>query len=258
MHPYRLDMNNSSSWNATPGYVATLIPNGGLHEAYKTWLNRIVIALLTLKNTRQEPIPFIFRPYHEMDGSWFWWGSTACTDEEYKQLFRFTIEYMRAQGLNNMLVCYAPSMYQNKMQYLKRYPGDDVVDILGVDAYYKSANPNSNNGDANWTNIINKLKIVSDLAIEKNKVAALTETGQQNITSADYFSRLNTQINQAGVQISYLMFWCNYAATVDAGGGAGFYVPYNSWNQTASKQNFVQFCNQPNVLTATTMPNIYQ
>ena len=42
-----------------------------------------------------------------------------------------------------MVVCYSPNGgYQSEKEYLSCYPGDDLVDILGVDEYEW---PNSSN-----------------------------------------------------------------------------------------------------------------
>jgi mannan endo-1,4-beta-mannosidase len=40
-------------------------------------------------------IPIIFRPFHEFDGNWFWWGANYCTAEEYISVYRFTVNYLR-------------------------------------------------------------------------------------------------------------------------------------------------------------------
>ncbi|MEG1267219.1 MAG: glycosyl hydrolase [Myroides sp.] len=256
MHPYRLD-NNQSSWNTTPGYVTKILPNGAMHNQYKAWLDKLIIHFKKLKNSKGEAIPFIFRPYHEMDGGWFWWGTIACTDAEYIDLFRFTIDYMRNNGLNNMLVCYSPGYETTEAGYLKRYPGDKYVDILGIDAYHLSADPNSNNG-ANWNYNLQKLNVLKQVGISKNKPIAWAETGQQNLTSNNYFTELTQFITTNNIQLSYMMFWANYTASVSNGGGEGFYVPYQSLNNTTLKNDFINFTNQPNYIFQNSQEAIYK
>lgn len=212
MHPYRLD-NQQGSWNNTPGYVAKIIPGGSLHQQYKSSLDKYFTELSKLKTADGKAIPFIFRPYHEADGNWFWWGSTACTDQEYKQLFVFTINYLREKGLNNMLVCYAPQNFQNEAQYLSRYPGDEVVDIIGFDMYYKNSDPNDNIGTTDLNYIKKQLQVVSALAQQKGKVAAWAETGQKNITTYNAPGLLAELVDESGAMIAYIMFWANYADT---------------------------------------------
>lgn len=220
MHPYRLD-NQQGSWDNTPGYVTKIIPGGSLHQQYKSTLDKYFTELSKLKTADGKAIPFIFRPYHEGDGNWFWWGSSACTDQEYKQLFVFTVNYLRGKGLNNMLVCYAPQNFQTEAQYLNRYPGDEVVDIIGFDMYYKNSDPNDNIGTTDVNYIKKQLQVVSALAQQKGKVAAWAETGQKNITTANAPSTMATLIDESGAKIAYLMFWANYSTTE-------FYVPHAS------------------------------
>lgn len=42
-----------------------------------------------------ELIPVIFRPYHEHNGDWFWWGKGVNSEEDYIKLWQFTVEYLR-------------------------------------------------------------------------------------------------------------------------------------------------------------------
>lgn len=253
-HPFRIDR-QTNCYDTAYGYIAKIIPGGDLHEAYKNYLDVWANALKSLIDENNQPIPFIFRPYHEMDGNWFWWGTASCSDDEYKQLFRFTVFYLRNAGLKNMLVCYAPAIFTNQNSYLNRYPGDDVVDILGMDHYYKSCNTNSNNGDPNWNNYTNKVNIIQQIAVHKNKIAAISETGQQNLTSNNYFTQLHEAIPSNGT-LAYMMFWANYTLQVDGGGGNGYYIPYQNSNATI-RQDFVNFLNISRFKSAGTYPNLY-
>ena len=54
-------------------------------------------------------IPIIFRPWHENAGSWFWWGAAFGSPGEYKELFRYTVEYLRdVKGVSNFLYAFGP------------------------------------------------------------------------------------------------------------------------------------------------------
>ncbi len=245
IHPYRLD-NNGSSWDAAPGLVSKMIPGGELHDAYKQLLDKYVLEFSKLKDNSGNPIPFIFRPYHEANHNWFWWGSTACTDEEYKTLFRFTVQYMRGKGLNNMLVCYAPGYFQNQATYMARYPGDDVVDILGFDGYYG----NNNENGTDWQTLKNHLTSLKSIGENKNKLVVWAETGEKNLDTDDYFSQLNQAITETGIKPGYLMFWANYQANE-------FYVPYEELNNDALKQNFIDLVNMDKFQAEGENPNLY-
>jgi beta-mannanase len=206
-HPYSL-VNGENSWNTDTIVVKHIIPSGALHQDFIKQLDKLAEFFLQLKNDKGESIPFIFRPWHEMGGSWFWWGDEFTNPEEYKQLFRFTIQYLvEEKGLANMLVCYSPNGgYQNAEEYLTWYPGDDIIDMLGVDIYdWKN--------QESWVQTTQEnLLIMIQIAQEKKKLAALTETGSENIPNALWFTeKLGKALDHEMIKnhLSYVLFWRN-------------------------------------------------
>src|SRR5690606_16409485 len=139
----------------------------------------------------------------------------------------------------------------------RRYPGDNYVDVLGLDIYHLSTAPNSNNG-ANWDFIKDKLQILQQVGNQKNKPIAWTETGQQNLTSNTYFSQLTQLIKSNNIKLSYLMFWSNATTTVDSSGGLGYYIPYTAIDNNILKNDFINFTNQPNYIFQNSQESIYE
>lgn len=80
-----------------------------------------------LRAFKEKNIPILWRPFHEADGEWFWWGSKS--SEASRQLFRLMYDrYTNYHDLNNLIwVWNSPDS--------KNYPGDDVVDIISRDVY---------------------------------------------------------------------------------------------------------------------------
>jgi len=73
----------------------------------------------------------LWRPFHEMNGGWFWWG--AKKPAVFIQLWRQMFDYFTIQKkLNNLLWVYAANTGGRTADY---YPGDGYVDLVGVDAY---------------------------------------------------------------------------------------------------------------------------
>lgn len=72
-------------------------------------------------------IPILWRPFHEGDGDWFWWGAQG--PDVFKKLYRIMYDrFTNLHKLDNLIwVLNAPT--------LECYPGDDVVDIISVDTY---------------------------------------------------------------------------------------------------------------------------
>ena len=72
-----------------------------------------------------------------MNGNWFWWGKRWCTTDEYKAIYRLTVDYLRNSGIDNLLFAWSPDAIAG----LEFYPGDDYVDILGMDIYEPGIDP---------------------------------------------------------------------------------------------------------------------
>lgn len=85
-----------------------------------------------LKKLREARVPVLWRPLHEADGRWFWWGAKG--PEAYKALYRFMFDrYVNYHQLNNLIwVWNAPNPAW--------YPGDEFVDLVGDDVYEPAGN----------------------------------------------------------------------------------------------------------------------
>ncbi len=227
----------------------SILPGGANHNWYKLKLDKVASVFNNLKGTGGELIPVIFRPFHEFDGSWFWWGANFCTEEEFKTAFKFTVEYLRdTKGVHNVLYSFGPdNSYDTQAKYLSRYPGDGYVDVLGIDNYWDLR---SGAGQAGATLANTKMKVVSDLAKTKVKIAAMTETGYQVTPTtppvAGWFSNFLYSTITNNVEVAFVMFWVN--------GGTGYYVPPPSG---ANAADFIDFTNKPKALLQNELPKMY-
>jgi mannan endo-1,4-beta-mannosidase len=207
-------VNGKSSWDKTVT-VKHLLPSGSHHQVYKKWLGKVAKFFKSLKDKNGKAIPIIFRPYHEHTGSWFWWGRDFCTPEEYKALWQMTVKYFRNQKVNNLLYAYSTDYFANEADYLERYPGDEWVDILGFDFYHRNA-PQSN---AKFIEEVQRMiKTVENLANQKNKVAAWTETGLEGLPLTDWWTEVLYKAIQDS-KIAYVLVWRN-------ANQQHFYAPY--------------------------------
>jgi mannan endo-1,4-beta-mannosidase len=111
-----------------------LTPGTDIHERWESQVDVIAWHLAQLKNAG---VPVIWRPYHEMNGGWFWWGKKS-GDSGYKQLYRMLFDRLvRFHGLDNLLWVYgANELGPTVDPYDAEYPGSDVVDILATDVYH--------------------------------------------------------------------------------------------------------------------------
>ncbi len=94
-------------------------------------------AAAALQKLEAENIPVLWRPFHEFDGAWFWWGKGGA--ENFKKLWKLMYDrYTNYWGLDNLIWVLGYS--QNGKNYAKWYPGDEYVDIAGADSYRDGAN----------------------------------------------------------------------------------------------------------------------
>ena len=90
-----------------------------------------------LKELKEQNIPVLWRPFHELDGGWFWWGKGGA--ENFKKLWIIMYDrYTNYWELDNLIWVLGYS--GNGKGYDKWYPGDEYVDIIGADSYSDGAN----------------------------------------------------------------------------------------------------------------------
>lgn len=244
-HYYNPVSGGSFYWDQSPvEAVSKILPGGSAHTVFTNELKKIAAFAKALIGADGKLIPVIFRPFHEFDGDWFWWGAAHCTVAEYKQLYQFTVTYLRdSLGVHNFLYAWSPDKnFTTSDEYTARYPGDAYVDILGTDNY----------GDVyagvNTAIASAKLKIVSDMAVRTNKVAALTETGLQNLTQTDWYTRTLLPILQKQkVELAYVLVWANTTSA--------FWTPYKGH---ASSQDFILFKNNAYLMFGDKVSGVYQ
>ncbi len=191
----------------------------------------------------------IFRPYHEFDGDWFWWGKSHSTINEFKTLWRFTVAYLRdSLGVHNIIYAFSPdNKFNTEAKYLERYPGDEWVDMLGMDNYGDFGRDGKYNLEAG----IKKLKIVSDYALKAGKVAAFTETGLESIPEKNWWTEtLLKSLKKEKLQLSYVLVWRN-----DSKSATHYYAPFPG---QVSEADFLKFYNDPCTLFEKDLRNIYR
>jgi hypothetical protein len=235
-------MTGESAWSPKAGTVTSILPGGEKNEVFNAQLDKIADFLLSLKGEKGEMIPVLFRPFHEHTGGWFWWGNATTPDNEYKSLFRYTYDYMtNVRNVHHLLWVYnTGTEFSNEEEYLKRYPGDDVVDMLSFDTYQR--------GDASMDRsyvdgLDLRLGIIEKLAADRNKIALLGETGYNEIPYAEWWTK-NLLAGIGNHKISYVLFWRN-AGFKAKENQLEYYVPYKGHT---SEADFLQFYQLPQTL----------
>ena len=221
----------------------SLLPGGTRHEWYKEQLRTIAEFAGKVKGKNGTLSPIIFRPFHEFDGDWFWWGKPYCTPQEFVECWRFTVKYLRDElGVRNFLYAFSPdNRFNGEAEFLERYPGDEYVDLVGFDNY---SDFEGNRIDA----AAKKLKIISDFAVKHEKIAALTEVGYRNkpIPSDLYTGYYGKALAEPSLQIAFFMFWRQSNNT-----------PYVPAPDSPLVENFREFIDSPRMRLLPEAGNLY-
>jgi mannan endo-1,4-beta-mannosidase len=195
-------VNGKTAWD-TSNTVSQIIPGGKYNEKYKAWLDKVAAFLNGLRGSKGELIPILFRPYHEYTGRWFWWGENNCTAEDYKALWRFTVDYLRnKKQLHNLIFVYSSSKFNSSEHYLERYPGDQYVDVMGFDTYSKPQ-------EYDYVQTVTRqLADLQSVALQHHKIPAFTETGNITIPQANWWTKTLLPLISK-YNLSYVLVWRN-------------------------------------------------
>lgn len=100
-------------------------------ETHQRWMRQLDLMADGLKELKDAGVVVLWRPFHEMNGGWFWWG--AKDPEAFIGVWRHMFDYYtQTKGLHHLLWIYGPNHGQNTAKY---YAGDRYVDLIGLDAY---------------------------------------------------------------------------------------------------------------------------
>lgn len=157
---------------------------------YKKWESQVDEIAAYLKQLRDVNVPVLWRPYHEMNGVWFWWGDRK-GPEGYQKLYKMMFDrFVNFHQLNNLLWVWNANAprdipFDEAFPYREFYPGAGYVDVLATDVY---------NFDYE-TKDYNEL-----LTLAEGKLITLGECGELP----------KPEILQVQPQWSWFMVWANW------------------------------------------------
>jgi len=235
-----------NAWDTNGRVVSHIIPGGSHHDAWKQKLDMVAEFMLSLKGNDGELIPVVFRPYHELTGSWFWWGKALCTSEEFIQLWQFTINYLTSEkNVHNLLYAYSTDNFDTEEYFLDRYPGNEFVDVIGFDDYGSIREQES------ASKTINELHLIASIADRLDKIPAWTETGLASIPIADWWTETilkRIKTDSLTCRIAWVLVWRN--ARPDH-----HYAPFVGHSSAA---DFKKFRDDDCILFEDELPDLYK
>ncbi|WP_422350935.1 glycosyl hydrolase [Flagellimonas sp.] len=174
-------------------WIDLLTPGSVLYQRWATQVDQVAVHL---KKLQEAKIPILWRPYHEMNGVWFWWGDKKGKNgfaKLWKQLYDRLVNHHQ---LNNLIWVWNANGPRDipgdqAYDYKNYYPGQKYVDILATDVYH---------GDYEQKDYGQLLKLA------KKKPIALGEVGQLP----------RTLILEAQPKWSWFMVWSNWIETANS------------------------------------------
>lgn len=126
------------------------------------WKADVAASAETLKRLQAKGVPVLFRPYHEMNGDWFWWGRKEHFPELWDALHE---ELVQGHGLDNLIWVWSGD---RKMEDAERYwPKRHLPDVVGTDVYETA------NDSPSYTDGLPRIR-----ALAANRPFAFTEVGR--------------------------------------------------------------------------------
>lgn len=233
-HP-RNPLTAGDAWDvSSKEVVASILEGGSRHDLFIGWLGRVADYIESFKTSDGQMVPIIFRPWHEHTGSWFWWGRDLCSVEEYKALWKMTFDYLSGErGLRNLIWSYSPGAGGVTEEiYMERWPGDEMVDMIGIDCYQYSTS------EVFIADLANALDIMKKISAEHGKMMAVTEAGYEGIPQADWWTGTLYEALK-DYPLAYVLTWRNACDKPEH-----FYAPFPGH---LSADDFKAFAAMPGV-----------
>ncbi|MBI1398041.1 MAG: hypothetical protein GC151_18865 [Betaproteobacteria bacterium] len=170
-------------------------------QANQRWMQVLDNVYGVLNRLKQAGVIVLWRPLHEANGGWFWWGGNDngrwVTPAQYKRLWTQMYDYfVNVKGLDNLLWVYAPNCQDSSdlKSVTYYYPGSAYVDVVGLDCYTNDMSIVGSRGS--YTQ-----------AVSLGKPVAMTEWGPQNNSNAPFDNRFTLGLKTAYPRLSYFMYW---------------------------------------------------
>ena len=217
----------------------------------------------------------IFRPFHEADGDWFWWGlkwlhgdQSLNGKEALMKVFIETARYLK-QELPEILIAFSTDKLdyvshenaKDDLEIANRYKAEfnsylpkkaadlALIDIFGMDLYTSKDNPSE---ALNRCRI--KLQGLSLVAKEHDKIAAITEAGNRGLPSEEddrqptinwYNDYLFSWIKDKNINVAFVVIWQNWSNNRDRNAldpDDGYFVPI--YKDSKAGKDFIKYADR--------------
>lgn len=178
-------LDDVSSLNASQ----VIVGGNATNTAFLASLDQIAAGLQVLETAN---VPVIIRPFHELNGNWFWWGTTFLSNAQFIAMWQYTYDYFTTtKGLSNLIWNYGTNAGYN---HTSRYPGSAYVDVVGFDIY--TSDPSDAQADYDTMNTTYPTKILM-----------MNEFGSGDPSDGDTAFNEQTLINTLKTTMPNVVMW---------------------------------------------------
>jgi mannan endo-1,4-beta-mannosidase len=119
------------AWGKAARFEDLLSTNTTAHARYMEQVDEVARGLADLQDAG---VVVLFRPFHEMQGDWFWWGGR--NPDVFRKVWINLFEYYtQKKRLHNLIWIWSPNGNSPALEY---YPGTPYVDMTGLDIYSRT------------------------------------------------------------------------------------------------------------------------
>lgn len=244
--------------NTSDHPIQEILEGGSCHAKFLGWLDMLADFLNSVKDADGKPVPVILRPWHEHTdsgkGTGFWWSVGNNSKSDFIALWHMTFRYLtETKDMHNLIWAYSPDLHHlcwgkpgiDQYMYMDAWPGDEYVDIMGLDAY-----------ETPWSNFRTTAKDIVgyalQLAQEKGKPFAITETGfANNSPEHDKYGHDKKWWTEQlypltkGRKVAYVMIWRDDSFPDESGEYPEY---YGGFKGSYSLDDFLNYLAKPDIL----------
>ncbi len=179
----------------------------------KLFKGELILDADFLKALCDNGVPVIWRPLHEMNGGWFWFSPIQ--GEEFgvvknaiPDLWKYIYNYFAERGLDNLIWEYSPNNSNGLNEgndVLYSYPGDDYVDIVGLD-WYTGGNYEIDGEGRSYEKLMSLGKVTSLCEFgQGSAMRADTAEAQERLFNCHDFEAILDRMYGDGYKVAYVM-----------------------------------------------------
>lgn len=216
-NPHKDYERSAASGNQDRGYLGgadawrDLVTDGT--EINKPFKRELTLDADFLCALRDNGVPVIWRPLHEMNGGWFWFSPIqgdefGVVENAIPDLWKYIYNYFTERGLDNLIWEYSPNnsgSAEGPKDVLFSYPGDEYVDLVGLD-WYTGGDYEIGNDAKSYERLMTLGKVTSLCEFGPGGgLQGATSSAQDKLFSCKHFEEIMDRMYADGYKMAYVM-----------------------------------------------------